>query len=86
MLSMSSIITGWTAVEMTGLLMGSLPCRLAAQIPMDNENPAALPHARLALQTPCFDETTHSSVPAKPNTSTSTNSNCPALVARKINQ
>jgi len=38
--------------------MGSLPRRLAAHFPVDNKNPAALPHARLALETLCFDETT----------------------------
>lgn len=86
MLSMSSIITGWTAVEMTGLPVGSLPCRLAAQIPMERENPAVPPHTGLALQAPRFDETPRSSAPAEPNTSTGTNSNGPALVERKIHQ
>lgn len=86
MISMSSVITRWTAVKMTGPLMGPLLYRLPAQIPIDNENLAALPHARLALQTPCFDETTHSSAPTEPNTSASTNSNCLALVAREIDQ
>lgn len=65
---------------LAGSLVRSLPCRPAAHITTDGENPAALPRAGPALQTQ------HTAVFLQSQTTTSTNSHCPALEGRKINE